>query len=328
MKKITVWAPSNIALVKYWGKRNEQLILPITDSFSMTLSGIGTETTISDSVDDVFILGGKQYVKGRDEFDRVFQLVGKIRSEYTINEPIVINSINNFPTAAGLASSASGMAALVFAVNEFFSLGMTFKQMSVYARMGSGSASRSLWGGFVKWNRGSRVDGSDSYGEQLFDENHWPELRMLLNVLSSKKKNISSRDGMRRTVETSQLFQEEWVQKNDAVVEKAIDAVSKKDFNALGSIVEKNALLMHSTMRNSIPSFDYLLNESHVLIKKVQSLREEGLMGYVTMDAGPQVKILCLEKDLEKFKEVLNGFDFIQKTYESSLGKGPMFLEI
>jgi diphosphomevalonate decarboxylase len=328
MKKVFVWAPSNIALVKYWGKRDEERILPLTDSLSMTLSDLGTETSIEISPKDVFYLNDQEFLLGQSEFDRVFNLVNYLRSEYGVSEKLKITSQNNFPTAAGLASSASGMAALVFAFAHLFVPDMSKDEMSRFARQGSGSACRSLWGGFVRWNKGVNQDGSDSYGEQLFGKDHWPELCMILNVVSKKKKPVSSREGMRRTVKTSSLYQDAWLAKNDAEVALAVDAIRDKDFAHLGEIVERNALLMHETMRDSTPSFSYLLPDSLQLIERIKQKREEGLLGYVTMDAGPQVKVLCLKKDVDEFLKVLGNFEFIEKTYVSSVGSGPYVLSL
>lgn len=326
MNSVTVWAPSNIALIKYWGKRNEKLILPHTDSFSMTLSDIGTTTEIISSTEDLFELDGRTYSHIEPEARRVFDLVKLFREEFGCDQLLHIKSKNNFPTAAGLASSASGMAALVFGLNHFYNLNLSATDMSRFARLGSGSASRSLWGGFVQWHKGDREDGLDSVGEQIFDENHWPDLRMVLNVVSKEKKPVSSREGMRRTVETSKKYAREWLPNNDSIVKKAIAATEARDISKLGMLVEENALLMHETMKDSRPSFEYLSENSWELINAVGQMRNDGIFGYVTMDAGPQVKILCLKNDLEAIMEQVNSFSFIEKSYISKPGTGPKIL--
>lgn len=327
MQKITVWAPSNIALIKYWGKRNEDLILPHTSSLSMTLSDLGTTTSIEFSGQDQLVLDGVNLDMDSSEASRVFDIVDLIRTQFSISEKVRIDTKNNFPTAAGLASSASGFAALVFAMKHFFNLGLSFEDMSILARQGSGSASRSFWGGFVKWKKGVMEDGGDSYGKQLFDHDHWPDLRMILNVLSEKKKPVSSREGMRRSVETSELYKVEWLPKNEERVDMAEKAIQEKDFSALGRLVEENALLMHSTMEDASPSFSYLTSESRKLIERVQKMRHEGIEGYVTMDAGPQVKILCLEENVDVFMDMLSSESSIKKTYVSQPGVGPHIIE-
>lgn len=323
MQKISVWAPSNIALIKYWGKRDEDLILPHTSSLSMTLSGLGTETSVEAADQDQFVLDEVVYDIKTSEASRVFYIVDLIRDQFSLSENLRIETKNNFPTAAGLASSASGFAALVFALNEFFSLRLSFEGMSRIARQGSGSASRSFWGGFVKWERGEKEDGSDSVGRQLFAADHWPELHMILNVLSEKKKPVSSREGMRRSVETSKLYKSEWLPKNEDRVDLAEKAIQEKDFSALGRLVEENALLMHATMEDASPSFSYLAPESRKLIERVQKMRSEGIEGYVTMDAGPQVKVLCLQENIDVFMDMLSSESLIKKTFVSQPGVGP-----
>lgn len=321
---VAVFVPTNIALVKYWGKRDISLHLPYTDSLSMTLSKLGTETRIMASDSDSFFLNGKEFFVGDGEFDRVFAVLDLF--DIPSRPSIRIESRNNFPTAAGLASSASGMAALVFALNHFFGLDLTKKEMSIIARQGSGSASRSLWGGIVRWHKGDVEDGSDSFAEQVFSKDYFPELSMILNVVSSEKKDVSSREAMNRTVETSELYQR-WILENDQRVEEAIHAIQKKDFTKLGNIVEQNALFMHETMRDAHPLVDYLKKESWDIIRHVQHLREADVVeGYVTMDAGPQVKILCLERDIPIFKKELSQFDFIDQQFVCGVGDGPRII--
>lgn len=323
---VSVFAPTNIALIKYWGKRDSQLNLPFTGSFSMTLSDLGTETQIQNAQADHFFLNDIEFFSDSSEFKRVFQVVDHFRKRFDLSEKLEIVSTNNFPTAAGLASSASGMAALVFGLNEFFGLNLSKKEMSIIARQGSGSASRSFWGGFVRWNKGTEKDGGDSFAEQLFDERHFRELRMIVNVVSSEKKAVSSREAMQGTVQTSELYQK-WVEENDVMVEKAVEFVEKKDFLSLGKIVEENALFMHETMRNAKPPVDFLKKESWEIIDLVQKMRISGeAQGFVTMDAGPQVKILCLENDVKIFQERLSEFDFIEEQFICSVGSGPRVL--
>jgi len=171
--KATAIAPSNIALVKYWGKRDEKLILPQNSNISVTLQGLFTTTTVefdSKHPKDVFILGGIE--QSGEEAQRVLETLEMIRGLGGIKLKAKVESVNSFPTAAGLASSASGAAALALAASSAAGLKLSSRDLSIIARRNSGSGSRSVEGGFVEWEKGERADGQDSYGKQLYPENN------------------------------------------------------------------------------------------------------------------------------------------------------------
>ena len=304
----SAFAPANIALIKYWGKRNDELNLPVTDSLSIDLGNLGSETTLELFPDDEVNLNGKTLDKNdpfavkvmdfvdlfREAFDEVFKISGP---------GLCVTTYNNIPTGAGVASSASGFAALTMALNQFFQLNLTNREMSLIANLGSGSASRSIFKGFVYRHAGTDPDGFDSYSEPL--PYTWPELKIGLVTVSETAKRVSSRDGMKRTVDTSPLYKT-WPQQVQNDMAKMLQALKNKDFDLMGSTAEANALAMHACMRAATPSLNYFEPETVDIIKKVQHLRKEGLPLYLTIDAGPNVKLLFLDKDKETIKSEFN----------------------
>ena len=304
-EKATAFAPANIALVKYWGKRNSRLNLPVTDSLSIDLGDLGTETTIEHSPDgqDAVILNGNKLAQDDPFAVKVINFTDLFRNalnQAATNRPaLAITTNNNIPTGAGIASSASGFAALTKALDQFFGLGLAGRELSLLANLGSGSASRSIFKGFVYRHAGTDPDGMDSCSEPL--PYTWPELKIGLITVSAKAKRVSSRDGMERTIATSPLYKK-WPDQVKNDMAKMLDAIKAKDFELLGATAESNALAMHECMRAATPPLNYFEPETEAIISKVQKLRKNGLPIYLTIDAGPNVKLLYLNKDEEKVK--------------------------
>lgn len=288
------FAPSNIALCKYWGKRNVELNLPINSSLSVSLGDLGSHTRIEPAegvADEVFLNGEQQSVESA--FHRkVVAFVDLFRRQ--LKQPLKISTVNTIPTAAGLASSASGFAALTLALDKFYQLGLAPELLSAFARMGSGSASRSVYQGFVQWNMGQAADGMDSYAEPL--EDSWPGLRIGLLKVATGKKKIDSRAGMQRTVESAALYQA-WPDQAARDLENLRQAISEQDFQTLGETAEQNALSMHATMIASWPPLLYWQPESVAAMHQVWELRSSGIPIYLTMDAGPNLKLIFQHKD-------------------------------
>lgn len=281
------WAPVNIALCKYWGKRDESINLPLTDSLSISLGKLGAQTEIAPAGTDCFTLNGELLDTNAKAAVRLRRFLDPFR---TATVPgFELKSQSDVPLAAGLASSASGFAALVMALNDLFSWSLTKRELSILARLGSGSASRSVYEGFVQWHAGNQSDGMDSFAEQL--PYTWPALRVGLLMLSSSEKPIGSREGMRRTTATSELYKV-WPAKVAASMAALKVALELHDFDALGAAAESNALAMHATMIDSWPPVLYWLPESVSAMQKVWAAREAGLSLYFTMDAGPNIKLL------------------------------------
>lgn len=284
----TATAHPNIALAKYWGKRDDALIIPATGSLSLTLDVFPTRTSVTvsdDGVDAVELdgvaLAGEESNRVRNVLDRVRELSGR-------TEKARVVSVNTVPTAAGLASSAAAFAALATAAADAFGLSADDRMLSRIARRGSGSACRSVFRGVARWNAGT--DDESSYAEPLAW--HGPALAMVVAIVSSKRKAVSSRAAMRRTVETSPYFAA-WVSSSTTLLEQMSDAVAAGDFATVGELTEQSALRMHASMFGAVPPVRYLSAASLALFDTVLNLRSDGIDAYATADAGPNVKVLC-----------------------------------
>lgn len=308
-KTATAFAPTNIALCKYWGKRNQELNLPRTSSLSISLADKGAETTItiSDRQHDVIVLNGQTVDSYSSFSNRLIQFLDLFRKPQSIYFDVDIQS--NIPIAAGLASSACGFAAVVCALNQLFAWKLNEKELSILARLGSGSASRSIWQGFVEWHAGIRDDGMDSFVEPIFHA--WPELCIGLMMISTQEKPISSRIAMQRTVETSALYSA-WPEKVEYDMEILKHAIHNEDFGLLGRTAESNALAMHATMLSAWPPIQYCLPETLTLMQNIWQARADGLSLYFTQDAGPNLKCLFLKKDRNLVREVLPSIEIIE----------------
>lgn len=301
----TVFAPANIALCKYWGKRDAELNLPTASSLSISLGKLGSAVTLAPRTDhDRFTLNGQliapesAFARRAAGFLNLFRPTPEFYFEVT--------ATNTVPTAAGLASSASGFAALTLALNELFRWKLDRRKLSILARLGSGSASRSLFEGFVEWHAGQAADGMDSFAEPLAER--WPDLRVGLVVLSDKEKPIGSRDAMAHTRDTSPLYTV-WPETVMRDLSALKTAIHERDFAQFGAVAEGNALAMHATMLAARPAILYFLPESIEAIHNVQALRAEGCAVYFTMDAGPNLKLLFRKPDL---RYVVKGFPDVQ----------------
>ncbi|MBY0353580.1 diphosphomevalonate decarboxylase, partial [Candidatus Babeliales bacterium] len=235
---------------------------------------------------------------GKNFAAKVLQFVEHVRQRYTISQPVSITTHNHFPTAAGLASSASGFAALALGLNELFKLNLNKQELSQLARLGSGSAARSVFGGFVVWHKGLRTNGTDCFAEQLFPADHWPTLRIIVVVVDASVKKMSSREGMRLTVQTSPSFSS-WCTESETRIAQMRQAIAARDLERVGQLTEADWYGMYHAMQDTTPSLNYLSNASWAVIETVRQLRATGVSCYFTTDAGPNVKILCEEKDAD-----------------------------
>lgn len=290
------FAPSNIALCKYWGKRDTDLNLPINGSLSVSLGNLGSHTEITPSTtdrDQVLLNGELQALDSRFS-QKVVDFVSLFRKG--LDQPLRINTHNSIPTAAGLASSASGFAALMLALNDFYTLQLAPPVLSAFARMGSGSAARSIYTGFVEWHKGENPDGMDSHATPLTLA--WPDFRIAIVKVHTKPKTVDSRAGMQRTVTSAALYQA-WPDQAARDLGILKQAIHTQDFSALGQTAEHNALSMHATMIASQPPLLYWLPESVALMQRVWTARNAGLEVYFTMDAGPNIKLLFLGESTE-----------------------------
>ncbi len=290
------FAPSNIALCKYWGKRDEELNLPTNPSLSVSLGNLGSHTVVAplEGHRDVVVLNNREIAPDSPFALRVSAYLDLVRPDAHFS--FLVETANTVPTGAGVASSASGFAALAKALNALFGWGLSRRELSVLARLGSGSACRSFGTGFVEWTMGRRRDGLDSYGRVLRER--WPGLRLGLVRISQQAKAVGSRAGMKRTVETSALY-EVWPRKARRDVREMKEAIRTRDFAMLGRIAENNALAMHGTMLAAWPPLLYFSEGTLAVLRNVWELRAEGIPVFCTLDAGPN-PILLFETGLEK----------------------------
>lgn len=296
-----VRAYTNIAFIKYWGKADEKLMLPMNNSLSLTLDAFYTDTKVTfDSAltqDELWLDDTLEDEKALNKAKVILDLV---REQAGIKEFARIDSINHVPTAAGLASSASGLAALAGAASLAAGLDLSPIDLSRLARRGSGSASRSIYGGFAEWEKGT--NDLDSYAVPV-DDADW-DIGMIFIIVDDKRKDISSTEGMRRVVETSPYY-ESWVDSTseDLVAIKA--AIKKQDIKTVGEIAERSALKMHALNLSANPPFNYWSPDSIIAMRKVEELRDMGYPVYLTMDAGPNVKLICKGSQMEEIHQHL-----------------------
>ena len=330
--KATAIASPNIALVKYWGKRDERLILPKNSSISMALGDEFTTTTnvAFDSArdKDQFYINGKQQDLSDKDIRERFAIINKMRSIAGTDAKVLVSSENSFPTAAGLASSASGIAAMVLASAKALNLKLDSKELSIIARQGSGSSCRSLFGGFVKWEMGQKEDGTDSYARQIAGYEHWPGLVDIVAIVSDSKKKVSSRAGMKQTVESSPLYKARPEHAENMCV-KLEDAILKKDFATLAEITMRDSNNLHATMLDTYPPIIYLNDISRDIIYRISELNEsEGkIIAAYTFDAGPNANIIAQKSNADKVMEMLSHVEGIKEIRKTTIGKGPRLLE-
>ncbi len=316
LRKATAIAHPNIALVKYWGKRDEKLILPQNGSISMTLDKFSTKTTVEflEGLEKDFIMLNSDVVlEGGVEYEKIVRFLDIVRLRAGVVLKAKVVSENDFPTAAGLASSASGFAALAVACSTAVGLDLDKKELSILARQGSGSASRSVYGGFVEWYRGEKEDGTDSYAEQLIDESGWGSFRMIAVEVVGEEKKVKSRAGMKQTVQTSPYYQS-WLDTVDKDLEQVRKGLSGGNFKLVCEVAEKNCLKMHSLMLTTKPSLVYWNSGTMNVIRKVISMRDEdkGTECYFTIDAGHHICVMCEGKDVSNVQKELENLEGVK----------------
>ena len=311
---VKVKSYANIAIVKYWGKKDAKKMIPATSSISLTLNDMFTETEMEfikdediktavekemkngnckdkfSNMTDLFYLNGELQDKVHTEkISKVVDLFRENRSQ-----KVKISTTNNMPTAAGLSSSSSGLSAVIKACNELFGKNYTQSELAQISKFGSGSSSRSFFGPIAAWDKDT--------GE-IYEVRTDLKLAMIVLVLNENKKEISSRNGMELCAKTSTYF-DEWVKQSEIDFVNMKKYLAENDFEKVGTLTEENALRMHKTTETANPPFTYFNEKTYEAMDFVKNLRNNGEKCYFTMDAGPNVKVLCLEEDLEKLAEI------------------------
>lgn len=292
---ITARAHTNIALVKYWGKADTDLIIPQTDSLSLTLDQFYTDTTVTFDptlTDDQVTVNQKRLTPVAAT--KVTHILDLVRQRAGLQTFARVDSLNHVPTAAGLASSASAFAALAAAASRAAGLNLDRRALSRLARRGSGSATRSVFGGFVQWHAGH--DDATSYAQPIQEHVDWP-IAMVALILDPHHKKVSSRQGMQASVTTSPFYAawREVVAHDLVAIQPAIAA---HDFTTTGEIIESNAMRMHALTLSAQPPYSYFNGDTLAAMQTVQTLRASGTPCYYTLDAGPNLKVFCQDHDL------------------------------
>ncbi|HEY5224594.1 MAG TPA: diphosphomevalonate decarboxylase [Microbacteriaceae bacterium] len=339
-------AHSNIALIKYWGKRDRALNLPAVGSISITLDALSTDTQVSfdpgnlgfarpnagelgtddvgadDFGTDECVLNGRAIDAGPSS--RVGHVLDLVRERAGITGRASVSSSNDFPTGAGLASSASGFAALAVAASHAAGLRPDARELSILARQGSGSAARSIFGGYVELHVGSAPDGSDAFAEPLLDAAVWP-LSVVVAITDHAAKSVSSTTGMGASSATSPFFGS-WVDTAEQDLAGMRSAIAARDFGALGELAEYSCLKLHALMLTTRPALIYWNAATLAAMHAVRQLRADGVPTYFTIDAGPQVKALCGPADAATVAAALAAVPGVAEVRVSALGGGAVLV--
>jgi diphosphomevalonate decarboxylase len=322
----TAIAGTNIALVKYWGKRDGALNLPATGSLSLTLKELGTRTTVRftapDGVDRVVLNGAPADERTHR---RVSAFLERVRLRAGTTDRAEVITDNNVPTASGLASSASGFAALALAASRAAGLRLTPVELSELARLGSGSAARSIFGGFVAMARGQRDDGRDAVAAPIAGAIAW-DLRLVIAVTAEEEKALGSTPAMEETARTSPFYPA-WVASCENDLAEAREAIAAHDLACLGAVAERSALRMHATALGADPGIVYWNPATVAAIHATRALRARGVAAYFTIDAGPHVKVLCTAGEAPVVAAALGDVPGVLRTITASPGAGATLLE-
>lgn len=315
-KKISAIAHPNIAFIKYWGNRDDQLRLPVNGSISMNLAGLQSKTSVQFDPTlktDNFLLGNK--AAGEKAIKRVTTFLDLVRKLGNFQDFAYIESHNNFPMGSGIASSSSAFAALALAASLAAEITLTEKELSVLARKGSGSASRSIPGGFVEWHAGTQDE--DSYAESFADAKHW-DLADCIAIVDDQHKSTGSTEG--HPLAKSSPLQEARIAGAPARLKGVREAILSNDFDHFAKIVEDDSHLMHAVMMTSSPRLMYWQAASVRVLKACAAWRNEGLTLCTTMDAGPNVHVLCLSENQKEIVARLNKLEGVKEVLQARPG--------
>jgi len=318
MNKATAISPANIAFIKYWGKKDSKLNIPFNDSLSMNLSECATTSMVmfdENLKDDSVEVNGKIMDGGKKQ--RVVDILNVVRKMAVVKMRARVKSENNFPTAAGIASSASAFSALALAASYAAGLKLSNKEISIIARLGSGSACRSVVDGFGYWKRGK--DNRTSYAVSLAPIEYW-QLRDIVAVVSKESKKASSTEGHEATT-TSPYFKTRL-----AILPKRIRLIKKaflvRDFSTFGQLLEEEAVDLHVMAMTSKPPIFYWNKGTVEVMRSLRAWREEGLEAYYTIDAGANVHVICLTKDEMEVNKRLKKLPSVEFTIVNRPARG------
>jgi len=330
MKKITAVAAANIALIKYWGTQDAERVLPVNQSISMTLRHCVSRCTVAphedstgdDQVSWVNPAGGLEPAPQAFQ-DGVLRHLERLRRHAGASVALRVATTNNFPTGAGIASSASGFAALTVAVCGALGWSADSAELSCLARLsGSGSAARSVLGGFVEWP--GDLHDPESAARQIARPDHWP-LRDLVAVVDATPKAISSKEGHQRAP-TSPYFARRLELLPDRTA-RVRDALRNRDFTRLAEVVEEEAIDLHLIAMSTQPPTFYWQAGTVAVLDAVRRLRADGLDACATIDAGPNVHVLCTALHASQVHEALTAVPGVKTIIADEAGDGPHFTD-
>ena len=311
-------AGANIAFIKYWGVRDPEFNIPLNDSVSMTLDAARTTTEVEFSprldADELTINGQPASPAARARVSRHLDL---LRERAGVPWRARVDSWNTFPMGAGLASSAAAFAALTAAAAAALGLRLSERELSRLARRGSGSAARSIYGGYVWWHAGH--DDASSFAEPLAPPEHW-NLRDIVAVVAEEEKAVSSAEG-HRLAHTSPFLEARLAQV-ERLLARVRRAIQQRDLTLLGPCLEADALAMHFVMMSSTPPLFYWAPETVALIKAVHAWRDGGLPVYFTIDAGPNVHLICEVADAERVIARVRALSYVRDIIVAGPGEG------
>jgi len=323
MTTATAQANPNIAFIKYWGNRDNVLRIPANGSISMNLDGLHTCTTVnfqSSLPSDALVINGHT-ARGKG-LDRVSYILDIIRGMADINDRAEVTTENNFPSGAGIASSASAFAALALAGSKAAGLDLSEPELSRLARRGSGSASRSIPSGFVEWG-GGRTD-EDSYAFSIAEPDHW-NLVDCIAIVSASHKKTGSTEG--HAIAGTSPLQAARVADASRRLDLCRKAILEKDFDAFASIIELDSDMMHSVMMTSTPALHYWNSASISVMSAVRQWRDEGLSACYTVDAGPNIHVICPETESHTVNKQLREIDGVMDVLVAKAGGAAKIVE-
>ena len=319
MKETTAIAHPNFALVKYWGKKDSKQNRPAMSSISITVDSMQSKTKI---FKNTLSKCHRLFLNGREETDlsRIYPSLFYLSEISKSDDYLVIRSENNFPTSSGLASSASGIASFVTAYDAHYEMNLDISDRIEACMLGSGSAPRSLIGGFVL------MDHSNNYNcTQILQKDDWL-VDVLICIASRETKKISSREGMEISKRTSPLYQD-WLDTNEKHISLALDAIKEKNMSRLEKVTEENCNFMHEVMKTSKPSIIYMNDVTHNCIAEIENLIASGHKLFYTIDAGPQIKIICDPKSTNTIKDTIAQKTDVIDIIHTGLGGSPRIID-
>ena len=314
----TAIARANIALAKYWGKSDVALNLPAVPSISITLEPMRTETTVrfDEALREDQLMFKGELATGKP-LTRAIKVLDQVRAIAKLPFKARIDTENNFPTASGLASSASGFAALVAASWSAAGLTRDNERWSAMSRQASASAARSIYGGFVELPRGVPGDASVA-AKVIAPPSHW-DVRIVVAVATEEKKDVGSTEGMTLSEQTSPYYRS-WVDCSDALTAQVREGILQKNLTKVGEAMEQSTLAMHACMMASRPGLIYFQPVTLAALNTVKKLRKQGVEVYATMDAGPHVKALCHAADAERVAQAFADTPMVVRTLTAHPG--------